>query len=341
MKLLIPHDFSYEKYHPGVTDLPHDATGARLKDEILRRTDAIEVILAASPEETEAALPTAEAIVSYSVSAERLAAARKLRWIQAASAGIDHFFKSSGVSSAALAARGIILTKAAGVSRIVIGEHVFAMILALTRGVPRAVRQQLDHRWEIFMGGEVHGRTLAIVGLGEIGERVAELARAFGMTVIGTRRSEGAYHGHAHQVYPATQLDTVLGRADIIVLACSLNDATRGLMNRARLSATKRGAYLVNIARGEVLVEADLIEALQSGRIAAAALDTFGQTASGALRDLEALRPESPLWDMENVLVMPNNAAATSEIFAYLADIIVDNYCRLVAGEPVLNLASD
>lgn len=334
MKLLIPHDFSYEKYYPGEETLPYSATGQKLRDEILARTQAIEVILSASEQQTHEALPETQAIVSYSVPGTWLDEAPALRWIQAASAGIDHFFKSSGVTPDDLSGRGIVLTKAAGVSRIVIGEHVFAMLLALSRGVPRAVRQQVAHRWQIFSGTELHGKTLAIIGLGEIGERVAELGRAFGMRVIGTLRRAKSYQGAAHEVYTHDELHRVLPQADALVLACSLNEQTRGLVDQDFLARIRRGALLVNIARGEVIVEADLVAALRSGRIAAAALDTFGQPGiRGELSGLEVLRPDSPLWDLENVLVMPNNAASTENIFSYLADIVVDNHARLVAGQ--------
>lgn len=334
MKFLIPHDFSYEKYYPDERALPYCATGRKLRDEILARTQALDVVLARDEQHTRAALREAEAIVSYSVPRAWLDEAPALRWIQAASAGIDHFFKSSGVTVEDLAGRGIVLTKAAGVSRIVIGEHVFAMLLALSRGVPRAVRQQVAHRWQIFSGTELHGKTLAIVGLGEIGERVAELGRAFGMRVVGTLRQAASYQGAAHEVCAHEDLHRVLPQADALVLACSLNEQTRGLVDRDFLARVRKGAFLVNIARGEVIVEADLVEALRTGHIAAAALDTFGQPGiRGELSGLEALHSDSPLWDLENVLVMPNNAASTENIFSYLADIIVDNHARLTSGQ--------
>lgn len=332
MKLLIPHSFSYEKYYPGATDLPYEATGAKLRDEIRARAPEIEVILSENTAQTDKAIVDAEALVAYSVPQELINRAPKLRWIQAASAGIDHFFKSSGLTPEILSQRKIVLTKAAGVTRIVIGEHVFAMILALTRGVPRAVRQQERREWQIFTGSEISGRTLGIVGLGEIGERVAELGRAFGMHVIGTRRSTEFYAGFANRAYSQVEINKVFEAADILVLACSLNDETRGLINRESLARMKSGALLINIARGEVVVEDDLVEALRSGQIAAAALDTFGRSRAGALRDLEALRPESALWELENLLVMPNNAAGTDRVFYYLAEIIADNHRRITSG---------
>ena len=129
----------------------------------------------------------------------------------------------------------------------------------------------------------------------------------------------------------------MLARADYVVLACSLNDSTRGLINAQRLALMKRSAVLVNVSRGEVVIEADLVAALKAGTVAGAALDTFGTPGRGDLRRLEELDPASELWDLPNVLVMPNNASATPNIYVYLAEIIVENLRRFASGEPLLH----
>jgi phosphoglycerate dehydrogenase-like enzyme len=336
MRLLIPHDFGFYKYYPPGQPLPYEATGRKLADAIAARDGSVDLLLPQDAAETAALLREAEALVTYSLNGADFARTGRLRWIQAASAGIDHFLRSSDPTLAEIAARGVVLTKASGVTRIVIGEHVFAMLLAMSRGVPRAVRQQERHHWDIFMGAELHGTTLAVIGLGGIGERVAELGRAFGMHVIGTRRSAAGYVGAAHEAFGADRVDEVLARADHVVLACSLNESTRGRIDARRRALMKPGAVLVNISRGEVVVEADLVAALTSGTIAGAALDTFGTPGRGDLRSLEELSPTSALWDLPNVLVMPNNASATPKIYDYLADIVVENHGRMSRGEPLL-----
>ena len=332
MKLVIHHDFSFAKYFPGEKGLPVFATAAKLRAEIAQRDASLEVVAAPDRALMTAALQDADGLVSYSVTQDLLDHAPKLRWIQAGSAGIDHFFKSSDVRLSDLARRNIRLTKASGVTRHVIGEHVFAMILAISRGVPRAVMQKESRVWKIYMGAELNGATLGIVGLGGIGERVAQLGKAFGMRVLGTKRSMEDYDGAADQVFPPERVRDVAREADYLVLACPLTAQTRDMVAADFLEGMKRSAVLVNIARGELIREADLVHALKTGVIAAAALDTFGRPGRHVLSDLEALDPESELWSLPNVLIMPNNASATPRIYEHLADIVVANAARLRAG---------
>lgn len=341
MKILIPAELSFAKYHPGETSLPYEATGRKLGDEIAKRAPELDVLVALSPAETARYLPATDAMVAYGVSRAALEGARRLTWIQAGSAGIDHFFKTSDVTLPDLHAAGIRLTKAAGVTRLVIGEHVFAMLLAMSRDIPRSVRQQGRRIWHIHRGREIAGSTLGIVGLGEIGNRVAELGRAFGMRVVGTARDPASYRGAVEEALPPDRVDEVLEEADYLVIACSLTDKTRGLIDARALARMKPSAILINIARGEVVVEADLVTALRDGTIAGAALDTFGVAGGGALAGLEALRPESELWDLENVLITPNNASATPRIYDHLADIVVDNARRLLSGRPLRHEVQD
>jgi phosphoglycerate dehydrogenase-like enzyme len=209
------------------------------------------------------------------------------------------------------------------------------MILALSRNVPRAVRQQIRREWSIFMGTELAGTTLGVIGLGGIGERVAELGKAFRMRVIGTKRDCHGYQGTADAVLPAEQAVRVATVADYLVLACPLTPLTRRMVTSSFLAQMKSSAVLVNIARGELIDEGDLVHALKTGVIAAAALDTFGVPGRNRLSDLEALDPGSELWTLPNVLIMPNNASATPRIYEHLAAIVVDNAVRLQRGEPM------
>jgi phosphoglycerate dehydrogenase-like enzyme len=338
LKLVIHHDFSFSKYLPGVTALPEFATAAKLRAEIAKRDPSLDAIAASDRDAMIAALHDADGCISYSISRDLLESAPKLRWIQAGSAGIDHFFKSSDITLADLSRRGITLTKAAGVTRHVIGEHVFAMILAVTRNIPRAVEQKQRRVWEIYMGAELNGATLGIIGLGGIGDRVAELGKAFGMRVIGTKRDVTGYAGAADEVLAQERAQDVAAMADYLVLACPLTAQTRNMVTAGFLAAMKPHAVLVNIARGEIICEPDLVHALKTGVIAAAALDTFGRPGRQIMSDLEALDPDSELWTLPNVLIMPNNASASPRIYEHLADIVVANAARLRAGEPLRGL---
>lgn len=333
MKLVIHHEFSFSKYLPGETTLPEFATSRKLQAEIVRRDPSLDVVAATDRAHLMEALGDADGLISYWITRDVLDHALKLRWIQAGSAGIDHFFKSSDVTLPDLARRNILLTKASGVTRHVIGEHVFAMILAISRGVPRAVLQKQRRDWKIYMGAELNGATLGVIGLGGIGERVAVLGRAFGMRVIGTKQSVNDYRGSAAEVFGADRAADVARQADYLVLACPITPQTRNMVTAEFLAGMKREAVLVNVGRGELICEDDLVHALKTGMIAAAALDTFGRPGRQVLSDLEALDPASELWSLPNVLIMPNNASATPRIYEHLAEIVVANAARLRAGE--------
>ncbi len=332
MKLVIHHDFSFSKYMPEEKVLPVFATAEKLRAEIAKRDASLDVVAAPDRAHMTAALRDADGLICYSVTRDLLDHAPKLRWIQAGSAGIDHFFKSSDLRLIDLARRNILLTKASGVTRHVIGEHVFAMILAISRGVPRAVIQKESRVWRIYMGAELNGATLGIIGLGGIGGRVAELGKAFGMRVIGTKRSVKDYDGAADEVFAPERARDVAKEADYLVLACPITAQTRNMVSMDFLRSMKKEAVLVNVARGELVCESDLVHALKTGVIAAAALDTFGRPGRQVLSDLEALDPESELWSLPNVLIMPNNASATPRIYEHLADVVVANAARLRAG---------
>ncbi|MGQ0665014.1 MAG: D-2-hydroxyacid dehydrogenase [Pseudomonadota bacterium] len=332
-RVLIPHDFDFRKYHPGRGALPYEATGEKLRDEIRRRAPGLEVDWARSEVETLSAIEDADVLVAYGVRAAMLDRGRHLRWIQAGSAGIDHFFKLSDIAPEGLRRRNIMLTNAAGVTRLVIGEQVLACILMFVRGMPQAIRQQARHHWEIFCADELAGKTVGIVGLGEIGGRVAELCKCFGTYVVATKRNPDSYCGPADEVLPAGELPSLLRRSDFVVIACLLTEQTRGLINARTLALMKASAYLINVGRGEVVDEAALIEALKAGRIAGAALDTFGpQVGRGGIGDLEALSPDSELWSLDNVIITPNHASGTRRIYEHLAELFVRNLMLVEAG---------
>ena len=252
--------------------------------------------------------------------------APKLRFIQSIGAGTDQFPKDE------LAKRGIRLASARGVNYRAVSEHAMALILALARRLPEARDNQAKRVWRGMIGDlagredELGGKTLVIVGLGQIGGRLAELARAFEMRVIGLRRNPAA-GGPADAVRSMGDLPAVLPEADFVALTCPLTPETEGLIDAAALGRMKPSAYLVNVARGRVVDEAALVAALGAHRIAGAGLDVTVE---------EPLAASSPLWDMPQVLITPHTAGETRRYEDNVIEILRDNLARLWAGETEL-----
>ena len=253
--------------------------------------------------------------------------AKKLRLIQAIGAGTDQFPREE------LARRGIRLASARGVNYRAVAEHAMALILALSRRLPEARDNQVKRVWRGMIGDpsrredELGGKTLLIVGLGQIGGRLAELARPFDMRVIGLRRNPAAGRGAADAVHAMRELDSLLPEADFVALTCPLTQETENLIDAEALGRMKPSAYLINVARGRVVDEAALIEALAAGHIAGAGLDVTAE---------EPLAASSPLWGMAQVLITPHTAGETSRYEDNVIEILRDNLERLWRGEQQL-----
>ncbi len=256
-----------------------------------------------------------------------LESAPRLRFVQSFSAGTDQYDK------ALFEERGVRLANAQGVNERAVAEHAMALMLALTRQLHKARDNQRERRWRRMIGEralreqELGGKTLVVVGLGRIGTRLARLARAFDMRVIGVRRRATPAPEAADEVVVESELGHALAAADIVALTCPLTPETEGLIGVAALKALKPGALLINVARGRVVDEAALLAALADGRVGAAALDCFHD---------EPLPRESALWALPNVLVTPHSAGETEKYEANVVDILVDNIERLLRGETAL-----
>jgi phosphoglycerate dehydrogenase-like enzyme len=253
--------------------------------------------------------------------------ASRLRFIQAIGAGTDQFPRDE------LAGRGIRLASARGVNARAVAEHAMALILALSRRLPEARDNQAKHVWRGMIGDlaqredELARKTLLIVGLGDIGGRLARLAKAFDMRVIGLRRDPALGRGDADAVHPMSALKLLLPESDYVALTCPLTPETENLIDAAALARMKPSSYLVNVARGRVVDEPALIEALAAHRIAGAALDVTVE---------EPLPPQSPLWAMEQVLITPHTAGETRRYEDNVIEILRDNLDRLWRGDPQL-----
>jgi len=253
--------------------------------------------------------------------------AAKLRFIQAIGAGTDQ------LPLEALTKRGIRLASARGVNFRAVAEHAMALILALSRRLPEARDNQAKRVWRGMIGDlsgredELGGKTLLVVGLGQIGGRLAELAKAFDMRVVGLRRNPAAGRGAADSVHAMGELKSFLPEADFVALTCPLTEETDKLVDAEALARMKPSAYLLNIARGRVVDEAALVEALAARRIAGAGIDVTAE---------EPLAPSSPLWGMDHVLLTPHSAGETRRYEDNVIEILRDNLGRLWRGEEPL-----
>jgi len=246
----------------------------------------------------------------------------KLRWIQAISAGIDN------LPLQAMAARGIALTNARGVHQIQMSEHILWSILTIMRQGQISIRHQEQKVWEPEVHlEELYGKTVCIVGAGSIGEPVAKKCRAFGMTVWGIAHSvknDPAYD----RMGTMTDLPVFLGSSDIVVVLLPLTTETSGMFHKELFNQMKIGSYFVNVARGPVVNEPDLLVALNAGKIRAVALDVFIQ---------EPLPVSSPFWGMNNVLLTPHIAGHTPHYTARVLEIFINNLRLYPNFERMLN----
>ncbi len=335
--ILILPDVTFQKYHDEGRPLPFEATPHKIKLELEKRLPEVRIDLAADQEAVRGLIGLAPILIADALPIGTLDAARNLGWVQFPGSGADHFFKLSGTRPDDFRRRKIKLLNSPGISRIPVAEHVMALALALTRGIPRAIRQQFKHEWRIFCGEELYGKTCGIIGLGEIGSRVAQLTKGFGMRVIGSCRHPDKHVGAADEVFGPDGNEQVIREADLLVLTCPLTEETRGMMGPRQFQMMKRTAYFINVSRGENVDEAALVEALKNHAIAGAGLDTFGPLDPNRHKLMEALSPKSELWDLENVIIMPNNAASTPHYYEYFADLVAENYRRAQAGLPFLS----
>jgi phosphoglycerate dehydrogenase-like enzyme len=266
-----------------------------------------------------------------------LARAPNLRWVHSATAGVERVLTPSS------RARGLVITNARGVFSRPVAEYVMMMILAITRRLPQLLELQAERTWQPLEARELRDVTVGIVGLGSIGRAVGALATAFGCRVIATRRrpeaggeaAQGAgdepYLGSLmlDRVLPPERLAELLGESDFVVLATPLTTDTVGLISNEAIAALKPGAWVINVARGELVDERALARALRDGRIGGAVLDTFRE---------EPLPPTSPLYDLPNLILTPHTAWSSSRVVDRSVELFRDNLRRFAEGRPLVNV---
>ncbi len=270
----------------------------------------------------------ADGVDAHLLSSAFLEAAPDLRWAQSWSAGVERYLRIPEL----MARDEIVLTNMKGMYGPVIAEHVFAMMLSMTRDLEFYMDAGRRGVWERGDGsamGALHGRTMLVVGLGGIGSEIAMRAHAFGMRVLATVRIERPAPPYVDVLGTAKDLNDLLPEADVVVLAVPLTDETRHMINRETLGMMKDGAWLVNISRGMVVDTDALVEALDSGTVGAAFLD---------VTDPEPLPEGHPLWGRDNVLITPHVAARAELSADRRWALMRENMRRFSAGEPLLNV---
>jgi phosphoglycerate dehydrogenase-like enzyme len=285
--------------------------------------------------------PNTEILYAFQVPAELLTVAPRLRWLQLHSAGADHLLDHALMDS------DVAVTTVSGIHATPIAEYAFASMLAHRWRIPHMTHCQRagewpSGRWKLYARPELRGSTLGIVGYGSIGREVGRLGQAFGMHVLALRHSPGrADEGYTpvdtgdpqglvpDRMYLSEELDEMLAQCDYVVVALPMTPETRHFIGEAELRTMKPTAYLVNIARGAIVDEEALIRALQNGWIGGAGLDVFEQ---------EPLPAESPLWDLENVLISPHVAGFSPHYDERAAELFGKNLARYLNDQPLLNL---
>lgn len=286
-----------------------------------------ELIIGKEPAVWQDHLKDAEIIAGWKreIAESELMSDSKLRWLQTWSAGVNN------LPLAELESKGIQVTSANGVHSYPISETIFALMLALTRKIHTYVKNQQTKTWHHSgLKLELHGKTVGIIGVGAIGKETAKIAKAFGMKVIGIRHS-GAQEEFVDEMYITEKLNAILPQCDYVVVTLPLTKETHYLFGAEQFNLMKPSSFFINIGRGEIAVENELIEALREGKIAGAGLDVF---------EKEPLPEDNPLWELENVIITPHTAGSTEHYNQrVIEDIFIPNLKNYISGEtPSINL---
>jgi phosphoglycerate dehydrogenase-like enzyme len=273
------------------------------------------------------ALPGAEILFVWDFLSDAVAGAwpkaDALRWVHIAAAGVDNLMFPELVDSP------VVLTNSRGIFDQPMAEYVLGLVLSFAKDLFTTVRLQQRRRWQHRETERIAGRSALVVGTGPIGRAIGRQLRAAGMLVSGVGRTERPADPDLGRVWPMRQLPAALATADYVVLAAPTTRQTTGMIDAAALAAMRPGARLINVGRGALVVEPDLIEALRAGRIAGAALDVFAD---------EPLPDSSPLWDMPGVLVSPHMSGDVVGWRDELAELFVDNFTRYRQNRPLRNV---
>ncbi len=291
-----------------------------------RQTGA-EYVMADTMAEVRAHLADCDVVFHYGRPRDALAVnwelTRRLCWVHVGGVGVDWALFPRLIDS------DVVLTNSRGVFDTTLPEYLLTLMLALVKELPETVRAQERHEWRHRLLRPLHGSRAVILGAGSIARAAGRLLRSMGVDVALVGRSERAGAPGEGRIRTVADIHQLLPAADWLILIAPLTPGTRGLVGAAELARLPRGARLVNIGRGPVLVEAALIEALRAGMLAGAALDVFED---------EPLDAGSPLWDMPNVIISPHIGGDVADTPAAFARAFLANLRRYIAGEPLENV---
>ena len=292
-----------------------------LCEQVRRTAPGAEVVMAAM-DEAHAVVGDADVIFGM-YNEEIIRAARRVKWIQTTSAGMDMLLDIPGVREGRFR-----LSNASGLHALQVAEHAWALTSALFRGLQQSLRNQLSHEWKGVPIRDLYGATAGIVGFGGIGRRYAWLARGFEMRILALDVQQSERPDYVEALWGTDRLEDVLAASDVVFIACPYTPQTERLIDERAFRLMKNSAFLINTARGPIVDEAALVNALESGEIAGAGLDVF---------ETEPLPEISPLWELENVIITTHSAGASNFRPQRTVDFFCENLRRFMAGVPLMN----
>jgi D-2-hydroxyacid dehydrogenase (NADP+) len=302
---------------------------ARTSERVRERWPEMRVVHLPDYDRLKEELPGTHIFVGYSLRPQQFPWANELRWIHSTAAGVKQLMYPE------LQRSGIIVTNASGVHSVPMAEHILGMLIAIARRFRDAFHYQSEARWAqqaIWDSrphpSELRGKVLLLIGFGAVGQEVARLAQPIGMRVRAVTRSGRAESGLAEQIYAVSDIQQALTEGDFIVLAAPETPETFHMIGAPQFQVMKKTAYFINVARGSLVDEAALVDALRKRAIAGAALDVTEQ---------EPLPAESPLWNLENVFITPHLSAASESLWERQTDLLLENLDRWFSRRELLN----
>ena len=283
-------------------------------------------LIDAGQDRIAAELPTADVFCGHaktSVPWDATVAAGRLQWIQSSAAGLDHCLVPSVVAS------DIPVTSASGVLAKQVADQTLALLLGVLRNLPTFFRAQQQREFIRRPTRDLFGARVGIIGLGGNGRVLAKVLRAFDASIIATDWWPNQTSPFVDEVLPADAIDDLLPRVDILILAAPLTDQTRNMIDARRLALLPTGAVLINVARGQLVVERDLVDALNSGHLCGAGVDVTYE---------EPLPYDSPLWEVPNLIITPHVGGQRASRIDDMTDLFCENLRRYRAGQPLVNL---
>ncbi|MCK1592103.1 D-2-hydroxyacid dehydrogenase [Bradyrhizobium sp. 169] len=308
---------------PALTIVLNHPAAESYADLIGVRFPHVRALVATDADRLERYIGEADALLAFHFPVEVFDKAKKLRWFQCTGAGVDSMFPIRD------RAGHIKVTNARGIHADIIADYVMVGVTMLHWDFPRLLREQAGRKWHPRYLAPLADKTLGVIGLGSIGATIARRAKSAGMTVVGSKRDTSVPVEGVDRLFASDALADLLPLCDFVVLALPATQDTVRLIGPSEIARIRPGAFLINIARGNVVVEDALIKALQTGAIAGAMLDVF---------EREPLPEDSPLWDMPNVIATPHMAGSPTNYTERVFSIFADNIERFLNGKPLKNV---